>query len=136
MSSIGSLCTIITTTSPTPSPLFARSKPRIMLRNPSLELIGSTIESLEDFAPELLACRHIVVCDGYKRSGCSRFRSGVVSEERAAAYERYMERLELMALEGPRAWKMVEVLRLQERQGFGFAVKSALELVTTPFVAW
>lgn len=58
-----------------------------------------------------------------------------MSEERAAAYERYMERLELRAHEGHRAWRKVEVLRLQERQGFGFAVKSALPLVTTPFAA-
>ena len=117
-----SLCTIITTTSPTPS-------------NPSTELICSTLESLAEFVPELLQCRHIIVCDGYRMASDSKFRSGVVTEERANAYEQYVGSLEIFSKTRPSpVWAKVEVLRLAERQGFGFAVRAALELVCTPFV--
>ncbi|CAK8997716.1 unnamed protein product [Durusdinium trenchii] len=130
---LSSLCTIITTTSPTPV-------------NPSTELICSTLDSLAENAPDLLLCRHIIVCDGYRSGSDSKFRSGVVTPERAYAYEQYMDALELLAHKGqetsvghaenqtPSVWKNVEIVRLAERQGFGFAVKAALELVTTPFV--
>lgn len=33
-----------------------------------------------------LECRHIIVCDGYKCASDSKFRSGVVTAERAHAY--------------------------------------------------
>lgn len=129
---LAGLCTIITTTSPTPS-------------NPSTELIFSTLESLAEYAPELLECRHIIVCDGYKCASDSKFRSGVVTAERAHAYEQYMDILELQAQKASevdpsdcsleeRLWRKVSVVRLAERQGFGFAVKAALELVQTRFV--
>ena len=119
---LSSVCTIITTTSPTPS-------------NPSTEMICSTLESLADFVPELLLCRHIIVCDGYRLASDSKFRSGVVTEERARAYEQYRSSLEILAETKPSPiWAAVEVLRLAERQGFGFAVRAALELVRTPFV--
>ncbi|CAE7200888.1 unnamed protein product [Symbiodinium sp. CCMP2592] len=119
---LSELCTIITTTSPTPS-------------NPATELICSTLESLEEFVPELLQCRHIVVCDGYRLANDSKFRSGIVTQERAKAYEQYVASLEIFTKTRPTPlWESVEVLRLVERQGFGFAVRAALELVRTPFV--
>ena len=120
--SLTALCTIITTTSPTPS-------------NPSTELICSTLNSLAEHAPALLQCRHILVCDGYKCGSNSKFRSGLVTAERAHAYQQYMEALDRLAHEkASPAWERVEVVRLTERQGFGFAVKAALELVDTRFV--
>eukprot|EP00440_Ansanella_granifera_P059449 gb/GFBE01064436.1/.p1 GENE.gb/GFBE01064436.1/~~gb/GFBE01064436.1/.p1 ORF type:complete len:341 (+),score=48.35 gb/GFBE01064436.1/:1-1023(+) len=117
-----SLCTIITTTSPTPS-------------NPSTELIGETLKSLGENAPELLGCRNIIVCDGYRSGASSKFRCGVVTPERAEAYEKYIQALECLAkfTDVPH-WRHTEILRLEERQGFGFAVKAALELVQTPYV--
>ena len=119
---LSSLCTIITTTSPTPS-------------NPSTELICSTLESLEEFVPDLLQCRHIIVCDGFRVASDSKFRSGIVTEERARAYEQYVASLEIFTKTKPSPlWSTVEVLRLAERQGFGFAVRAALDLVHTPFV--
>jgi len=119
---LGPLCTVILTTSPTPS-------------NPSTELISETLKSLAGHAPELLACRCIVTCDGYRPGANSKFRSGVVTQERAEAYEGYMAEVERLARDRETVeWHQVEVLRLAERQGFGFAVKAALPLVTTPYV--
>jgi len=103
------------------------------------------LESLAEHAPELLECPHILVCDGYRCASDSKFRSGVVTAERAHAYEQYMDILELLAQGATtpgvdadsletRVWRNVKVVRLAERQGFGFAVKAALELVKTRFV--
>lgn len=121
MTDTASLCTIITTTSPTPS-------------NPSVELIGETLQSLGEIA-ELLECRNILVCDGYRAGDVSKYRSGVVTDEGARAYEEYVETLERLAQEAPQPhWRHVQILRLQDRHGFGYAVRAALKLVETPFV--
>lgn len=119
---LSSLCTIITTTSPTPS-------------NPSTELIAETMRCMRVEAPELLECRNILVCDGYKIGAVSKFRCGIVTEERAEAYETYIASVKKHAeAKVFPEWEHVEVLTLEERQGFGFAVKAALEHVTTPWV--
>lgn len=68
MASCAELCTVITTTSPTPS-------------NPSRELIEETLRSLAEHAPELSACRNIIVCDDYRVGPVAKYRSGVVTEE-------------------------------------------------------
>lgn len=122
MGEVGELCTIILTTSPTPS-------------NPSTELIEETLRSMGAFAPELLGCRSIIVCDGYKSAAASKFRCGIVTEERAQAYETYMDALQKLVEEDPAPqWRRAELLRLPERHGFGFAVRAALPRVATPFV--
>lgn len=116
------LCTIITTTSPTPS-------------NPSTELLNETLRSLGFFAPELLACRNILVSDGYKDGESSKFRNGVITEERAQAYHEYITALEGLVEKKPEPhWEHVEIIRLSDRHGFGFAVREALKMVETPFV--
>lgn len=121
MADIASLCTIITTTSPTPS-------------NPSVELISETLQSL-DQAPELLECRNIVVCDGHRTADAPKYRSGVVTDEGARAYEEYVASLEGLAQQALQPyWRHVRIVRLQGRHGFGYAVRAALQLVETPFV--
>lgn len=120
------LVTIITSTSPTPS-------------NPSMDLLASTIDSIALHAPELERCRNILVCDGYrlsKSSQDSKYRSGIVTEGRAKAYAEYIRAVEeeIASPDAAPAWKSMEVLKLEKRVGFGFAVKAALQAVTTPFV--
>lgn len=116
------LCSIITTSSPTPS-------------NPSTELISETLRTLGENVPELLGCRNIIVCDGYRTAPTSKFRCGVVTDERAEAYEAYLQALEQLVQSSTLPhWQHAEVLRLKDRHGFGFAVRAALELVCTPYV--
>jgi len=119
---VGEMCSIILTTSPTPS-------------NPSTELIEETLRSMGAYAPELLQCQMIIVCDGHKAGSTSKFRCGVVTEERAQAYSEYLDNLQAL-VDAPReeCWKKVKLLKLTERHGFGFAVRAALPMVTTPFV--
>lgn len=90
---------------------------------------------MREQAPELLECRNILVCDGYKIGAVSKFRCGIVTDERAEAYETYIAGVKKLAeAKVVPEWEHVEVLPLEERQGFGFAVKAALEHVTTPWV--
>uniref|UniRef100_A0A7S1XMS6 Uncharacterized protein n=1 Tax=Phaeomonas parva TaxID=124430 RepID=A0A7S1XMS6_9STRA len=123
---VGGMCTVIITTSPTPS-------------NPACTLIEAVIESMVQHAPELCGCRCIIVCDGYKirENGLikkSKFRSGEILRKDASAYEAYKAALEARCGTATCGWRRAEVLHLPERRGFGYAVKAALETVRTPFI--
>ena len=83
-----------------------------------------SFEAFSDPSSNLDRC--VVVCDGYKVKPENRFRSGQVTEECATKYEEFVRRLRLLAF-----GKMV---RCADRMGFGFALKTALEHVRTPYV--
>ncbi|KAL1522528.1 hypothetical protein AB1Y20_017515 [Prymnesium parvum] len=111
------LLTVVVTTSPSPI-------------HPSTELIDALFASIARYAAELLACRTIVVCDGYKVAKRVAFRSGKVDAAAAARYAEYKRHLRAVAAAGER----FELLELEENHGFGFAVRRALEEVRTPLV--
>jgi len=105
---------------------------------------------LSEHAPELRECRNIIVCDDYRLGPAPKYRSGVITEEGATAYEAYVDSLRQLAegssvaleqtatepdtMHPAACWRTAEVLRLEGRHGFGFAVRAALERVETPFV--
>jgi len=94
--------------------------------NPSTALIEETYGSMVHYAPALAGCATIVICDGYKVRAAPKYRSGQVTEAGAAAYEAFVAKL--------RALKLGRLVRCEERQGFGFALKRALTHVRTPYV--
>jgi len=94
--------------------------------NPSTKLIEETYGSMCHYAPALKACRLIISCDGYKTRDKAKYRSGQVTEEGGKNYEAFLEKLGKLELG--------EIVRCQEREGFGFALKNALAHVKTPYV--
>jgi len=81
-----------------------------------------------------VGCRLIIVCDGVKRRDENKFRSGVVNEVGKRRYEEYLDRLAWLANESDGPIRGAELIRLEERHGFGHALKRALMRVTTPYV--
>jgi len=95
--------------------------------NPSLEMILAVIESFK-FVPGLAECPLLVTCDGPGRiSKEVRPKRGLLTAEMCGRYEAFVARLQLALGSG-------RVLVLPEREGFGRAVRAALERVTTPYV--
>lgn len=132
------LLTIIITTSPIKS-------------NPSTEVIEKAMETFvfggTDFAYQ---CRKVIVCDGYRTkdaqdASVSRrhanakqaMRNGIVTLDQAEHYKKYKRNLQNLcetANEQSPFWNAV-VVELQERMGYGFALRHALRhCVQTPFV--
>mmetsp|Transcript_22019 Transcript_22019/g.61119 ORF Transcript_22019/g.61119 Transcript_22019/m.61119 type:complete len:320 (-) Transcript_22019:369-1328(-) len=139
--------TVVVTTSPTPS-------------NPSLSLIEYVLSSFA-CVPGLSACKKIIVCDGCKLldpaplqgnfSGSappeSLWKAGRVTPEALDSYRQYIETLQTrVANAGQLAggeqspdeeldpFANAEVMVLEDRHGFGFAIKRALERVPTRYV--
>ena len=135
------MVTIIITTSPSPV-------------HPSLELIDAVLTSISTCAAELLPCRLILVCDGFKAAKKNAFRSGKVDAAAITTYKEYKERLRALtaglrggqgdtedggAVGAPPApgsglFPRIEMLELTKNHGFGFAVRRALAEVATPLV--
>lgn len=120
---LGEKLTVILTTSP-------------VGRHPDTDLIDEVIGSMQ-LVDGVHECRLIIVCDGYRcESGEGvaftqpKYRVGIVDPASAANYEEYKARLRAKAL----ASSTLEVLELESRHGFGFAVKAALEVIRTPYV--
>lgn len=146
---LAALLTVIITTSPTPA-------------HPSCELILQVIDSLEHCAPELAACRTIVVCDGCNVHPRCKYRSGMVDQDAFERYQEYKQQLRSVLAERvvqrsgsaatatvylatsspattdarpvPIAGSRFAVLELATRHGFGYAVRAALDAVSTPLV--
>lgn len=115
---VSSRITVLVFTSPVPS-------------HPSVEMILAVIESLR-FVPGLAACRLIVTCDGAGRiSEDVKAKRGHVTADIKAGYEESIVRLQRVLQARGRGNDM---LILPEREGFGIAVRKALELVSTPYV--
>jgi hypothetical protein len=82
-----SLLTIIITTSPTPSA-------------PSTELISSVLESFREHCPNLVACRVIVVLDGYDQVvPKARLKKGCVTSEQAKDFSLYKQNVKKLILQ-------------------------------------
>ena len=136
------LLTIIVTTSPVKS-------------NPSTELLEKTFESFshagDDFA---YRCRKVIVCDGCRvldshnngeRKKVTRkhsnvkqaLRNGIATTTQAERYEKFKENLKALCENAPPDspfWN-TSVEELQERHGYGFALRHALRhCVTTRYV--
>ena len=106
---LGALLSIIITTSPSPL-------------HPSTELLQTVLCSLRTHAPELTACRMLIVCDGTKPATKSNFRSGKVDESAAAAYVLYKSRLRDLITSKGFEFGHVELLELEGQHGFGCAL--------------
>ena len=129
---VSSLLTVVVTTSP------ARC-------NPSLEMLEAVVDSFK-LVPGLRACRLIVVCDGCNIGKKHRPSRGIVSEDAADRYMKFIDALHAAAagndsVEGETGSPLQEsplqgadILVQSGREGFGFAVKKALESVETEFV--
>lgn len=129
--------TIIVTTSPIKS-------------NPSTELLESTFDTFKLAGDEFAYhCKKIIVCDGFRRKNDKvtqkhanpkqAMRNGIVDSDQADNYIDFKRALrDLIAAENDREQKSVfhntEVIELDERHGYGFALKRALQIVSTPYV--
>lgn len=123
---VSDLVTVILTTSPSPV-------------QPGTELLEQVVRSMLTHAPALALSRLIIVCDGAKTAegDKNKWRSAKVDETARANYEEYKARLRAASEAGAAVSWMpprTEVLELASNHGFGFAVRAALELVTTPLV--
>mmetsp|Transcript_21293 Transcript_21293/g.44344 ORF Transcript_21293/g.44344 Transcript_21293/m.44344 type:complete len:395 (-) Transcript_21293:18-1202(-) len=135
--SLASQLTIIITTSPIRS-------------NPSLSLLESIIETFHYAGgSDFLSCPRIIVCDGYKKKGVnggnnkyanekSQMRSGIVDDDQEANYNQYKSRLKERCdtdhSDPSLLFFNTEILELPTRHGYGFALKAALQRVTTKYV--
>lgn len=131
------ILTIIVTTSPIQS-------------NPSTEVIETTFDTfLQAGADFACKCRKVLVCDGYRvkdqKEKVSRrhtnpkqaMRNGIVTDIQAENYTKFKAALrELCAnAQSDSALNNTVVHELEERQGYGFALRHALHhCVTTPYV--
>jgi hypothetical protein len=146
-SSLDKLVTVIISTSPLPS-------------HPSTAVIDAVLQSHARFCPELVACRRVVVFDGYKTGPTLRLKKGNVTETIAQGYEAYKAQLKQLISGGQSCFGQQETQKLLiggQRQyaelsvrrtvdgkavfieptkqiGFALGVKAALGLVTTPYV--
>jgi hypothetical protein len=127
---IPSMLTLLLTTSPVQS-------------NPSTELLEGCLGSFAH-VPALAGVRRIIVCDGCREteaiSGKRGFRSGWVTAPGARRYSDFKMKLRELTANAAAGddkaalWKDTEILELNERSGFGFAVKAALPHVRTEYV--
>lgn len=121
--------TVLITTSPTPS-------------NPDLHLIEYVLKSFTSI-PGLSRARKVIVCDGCKirtrfrgDKSESLWRAGQVTQEALENYQQYVKALKdrVAGAHGDDAFSNSTVVALDERQGFGFAVKLGLSSIATRFV--
>ena len=116
--------TVLLTTSPAPS-------------HPSTALLERVVESFS-LVPDLMHARKIIVFDKERAhiqaAGKCRYRSGRVDEGAKSRYEEYKAAVKVLADRAAGQWNRTELLELDEHQGFGFAVKQALDHVHTSHV--
>jgi len=131
--------TIIITTSPIRS-------------HPSTALLESIIDTFHYAGPEFLACPTVIVCDGHRsrreedlptRPGekprkyggeKAAMRSGYVNDRQRDNYNEFKAKLKEKVAANEGGFGNTEVLEMEERVGYGFALKAAVERVTTEFV--
>lgn len=119
--------TVLITTSPVPS-------------NPSTEMLERILSSFS-LVPGLAKARRILVCDGCKvvKPGQKRnHKAGKVNLDDADRYSEFIANVRQSSLELEEEtlnpFAELEILVLEERLGFGYAVRRALAEVTTPYV--
>jgi len=108
-------CSVAIITSPAPS-------------HPSTTLLDAVIASLS-FVSGLEAAPILIVFDGYTINEKNRTKKGRVTTQLAEAYEEYFERVQVLYGSNAR----FTLLRLEDHMGFAFAVKRALEEVSTNY---
>lgn len=134
---LADMLTIIVTTSPIKS-------------NPSMEVIERTMETFIHAGPDFAyKCRKVFVCDGVRRqddgSNVSRkhnnakqsMRNGIVNSDQADNYQQFKNILRQLCASASETSPYFNgvVEELETRQGYGFALKHALQhCVDTPFV--
>merc|ERR1711935_1308455 len=101
--------------------------------HPNVTLVSHTVRSLRH-ATGMLRCRLLIVCDGVKVKEKNKYRSGEVTKEMADNYKVYISRLKRLSQDPRSPLYKAELMTLEERQGFGFALKAAILTVTTPYV--
>ena len=120
-SSLASCVTVCVFTSASPS-------------NPSCALIESVLQSFR-LVPGLGGCRKLIVCDGAQLHATKcKFRSGRVDEAASTRYDEYKMELRARVGAGEGVYSLASMLELPDRHGFGFAVREALNHVTTSHV--
>jgi hypothetical protein len=100
-------------------------------------MLETVVESLA-LVPGLANCPKVVVCDGVKvkakKPKASDYRKGCVDAGGLSDYELFVENVRALANKKMGSLAGSNVIVLEERQGFGFAVREALKAVTTPWV--
>ena len=104
-----------------------------IVSHPSTSLIEETIASFYH-VKHLSRCPRMIICDGYKVRPRSKFRSGEITIDRATAYEDYKKTLRELSLTAGSILAGSTVLELQERNGFGYALREGIARITTPYV--
>eukprot|EP00123_Amoebidium_parasiticum_P005069 comp16315_c0_seq1/m.14103 comp16315_c0_seq1/g.14103 ORF comp16315_c0_seq1/g.14103 comp16315_c0_seq1/m.14103 type:complete len:287 (-) comp16315_c0_seq1:294-1154(-) len=104
-----------------------------VVTNPDTRMIEAVLHSFAH-VNQLGTCRLIIVCDGYKTGEKAKHRSGIITQEGIEKYGQFIERLRQLSETKESCLYGATIHALEERNGFGFAVKQALELVTTPYV--
>eukprot|EP00039_Didymoeca_costata_P021791 m.345441 g.345441 ORF g.345441 m.345441 type:complete len:350 (-) comp26431_c0_seq1:15-1064(-) len=112
--------TIVLTTSP-------------CVNHPSTRLIEEVLLSIGHLGG-MRSCRKIIVADGAKVRTHSKYRSGVVTEEAYQKYRHYLHRLMYLTKSKKSVLFNAELLVLDERHGFGHALRRGIMRVVTPLV--
>jgi hypothetical protein len=104
--------------------------------HPSTVLVEEVMGALIGHLPCLRRCHKLIVCDGYKiRDAGSKYRAGRITSDHTAKYHEFIARLKLLSASGSGSvLEGAQVLVLEQRQGFGFALKAGLEHVRTPYL--
>eukprot|EP00935_MAST-01C_sp_MAST-1C-sp1_P002038 g2038.t1 len=115
--------TLVVTTSPVAS-------------NPDTSMLHEVLATCS-FADELLECPKVFVCDGVKIKEKAKYRAGQVTKQGAMDYSEFKQRVRQLTQSGSPLFAHSQVLELDERQGFGYALKAAIlkpGLICTPYV--
>eukprot|EP01116_Phalansterium_solitarium_P023063 TRINITY_DN7884_c0_g1_i1.p1 TRINITY_DN7884_c0_g1~~TRINITY_DN7884_c0_g1_i1.p1 ORF type:complete len:323 (+),score=102.03 TRINITY_DN7884_c0_g1_i1:671-1639(+) len=101
--------------------------------NPLTDVIEAVFTSFA-VVPGLAACRKLLVFDGYTSvEGEAKFKSGRLPSEEIERYAKYIDAVRSLIERHPAFVNTTPVV-LDERHGFGYAVRAALEMTTTPYV--
>jgi hypothetical protein len=84
--------------------------------------------------PGLLACRLLLLADGFKLRERTRVKSGAVTPQLADGYARYLARVECLTRTRGSPLAGAELLALRHRHGCCHALRRGLARVTTPYV--
>lgn len=115
-----SLLTVVLNTSPGES-------------NPSTRLIEEVLASFS-LVPGLLACRLIIVADGYKLREKAALKKGATTPAIATAYEHFLTRVDALTRNPDSALRGGEMIALEQRHGCAHAFRRGHARVATPFV--
>lgn len=104
--------------------------------NPRTDLLRTVVGSFSR-ARGLAGCRIIIVADGpkLKPSGLYRPKQGFVDDDGLVRYDQFKENVSRLCGHPEEPYfRRAELLALDRRMGFGFAVKAGLERATTELV--